>query len=208
MYPRKSKTPAEIIRLNAQGWYVEKIAAHVTWTAQTVTEVLHKWEKLGLEGLWERPRRGGKAKWKEENLVFLEECLRTEPHTYNSHQLTEKLEQERSIKLSPDRFRRVLKKRRSIGSGPGRATQQNKTRKYLDESGFCLWSEPSYTYYFRGKQKRLEQTFASGRRLTIIGFLQQQISFVYGKRDWRCEPQVLYSHDKARSRRCRKNRTD
>lgn len=22
--------------------------------------------------------------------------------------------------------------------------------KYLDESGFCLWSEPSYTYYFRG----------------------------------------------------------
>jgi hypothetical protein len=27
MYPRKSKTPAEIIRLNAQGWYVEKIAA-------------------------------------------------------------------------------------------------------------------------------------------------------------------------------------
>jgi hypothetical protein len=46
----------------------------------------------------------GKAKWKEENLVFLEECLRTEPHTYNSHQSTEKLEQERSIKLSPDRL--------------------------------------------------------------------------------------------------------
>jgi hypothetical protein len=145
--------------------------------------VLHKWEKLGRERLWERPRRGGKAKWKEENLVFLEECLRTELHTYNSHHLTEKLEQERSIKLSRDRFRRVLKKSGSIGSGLGRATKQNKTRKYLDESGFCLWSEPGYTYYFRGKQKRLEQTFASGRRLSIIGFLQQQISFVYGKRD-------------------------
>ena len=115
--------------------------------------------------------------------MFLEECLRTEPHTYNSHRLTEKLEQERSIKLSPHRFRRVLKKRRSIGSGSERATKQNKTRKYLDESGFGLWSEPGYTYYFRGKQKRLEQTFASGRRLSIIGFLQQPISFVYGKRD-------------------------
>jgi hypothetical protein len=138
----------------------------------------------------------------------LEECLRTQPHTYNSHQLTEKLEQERSIKLSPDRLRRVLKKSGSIGSGPGRATKQNNTRKYLDKSGFCLWSEPGYTYYFRGKQKRLEQTFASGRRLSIIGFIEQQISFVYGKRDWRCEPQVLYSHDKARSHRCRKNRTD
>ena len=123
MYPRKSKTPAGIIRLNAQGWYVEKIAANVNWTAQAVTEVLHKWEKLGIERLRERPLRRGKAKWKEENLVFLEEDLRTEPHTYNSHQLTEKLEQERSIKLSLDRLRRVLKKRGSIGSGLGRSSK-------------------------------------------------------------------------------------
>jgi hypothetical protein len=65
MYPRKSKTPAEIIRLNAQGWYVEKIPAHVNWTAQTVTEVLHKWEKLGIERLWERPPQGGKPNGKK-----------------------------------------------------------------------------------------------------------------------------------------------
>ncbi len=52
--------------------------------------------------------------------------------------------------------------------------------KYLDESGFCLWSEPSYTYYFKGQQKRLEQTNRRGRTLSIIGFLQPLISFVYG----------------------------
>ncbi|MEH1906037.1 MAG: transposase [Nostoc sp.] len=52
--------------------------------------------------------------------------------------------------------------------------------KYLDESGFCLWSEPGYTYYFRGEQKLLEQTKRRGRRLSIIGFLQPLISFVYG----------------------------
>ncbi|MEH2009877.1 transposase [Nostoc sp.] len=52
--------------------------------------------------------------------------------------------------------------------------------KYLDESGFCLWSEPGYTYYFRGEQKCLEQTKRRGRRLSIIGFLQPLISFVYG----------------------------
>jgi putative transposase len=52
--------------------------------------------------------------------------------------------------------------------------------KYLDESGFCAWSEPGYTYYFRGKQKRLEQTQRRGRRLSIIGFLQPLISFIYG----------------------------
>lgn len=109
--PQKVKDRAEVIRLNARGWYVEKIAAHVNWTSHTVRKVLHKWEKLGLEGLWERPGRGGKAKWKQEDLVFLEECLRKDPRTYNAHQLAKKLENERSIKLSPDRLRRVLKKR-------------------------------------------------------------------------------------------------
>ena len=52
--------------------------------------------------------------------------------------------------------------------------------KYLDESGFCAWSEPGYTYYQRGEQKRLEQTKRRGRRLSIIGFFQPLISFVYG----------------------------
>lgn len=46
--PQKVKDRAEVIRLNAHGWYVEKIAAHVNWTSQTVREVLHRWEKQGL----------------------------------------------------------------------------------------------------------------------------------------------------------------
>ena len=52
--------------------------------------------------------------------------------------------------------------------------------KYMDESGFCAWSEPSYSYYFRGEQKRVEQSQRRGRRLSIIGFLQPLISLVYG----------------------------
>ncbi|NJP22151.1 MAG: hypothetical protein HC763_27590 [Hydrococcus sp. CRU_1_1] len=52
--------------------------------------------------------------------------------------------------------------------------------KYLDESGFCAWSEPGYTYSQRGEQKRLEQTLRRGRRLSIIGLFQPLISFVYG----------------------------
>jgi len=52
--------------------------------------------------------------------------------------------------------------------------------KYLDESGFCAWSEPSYTYYQKGEQKSLEQTKRRGRRLSIIGFFQPLISFIYG----------------------------
>ncbi|MEC4812884.1 MAG: IS630 family transposase [Scytonema sp. PMC 1069.18] len=201
--PQKVKDRAEIIRLNAHGWYVEKIAVHFNLTRQTVREVLHNWKSKGLEGLWELPGRGGKSKWQEEDIIFLEECLKKEPRTYNSLQLAQKLECDRSIKLSPDRLRRVLKKgvnwKRARKSHKGKQNpiaRANKQAdldmlelsaatgeidlKYLDESGFCVWSEPGYTYYFKGEQKRLEQTKYRRRRLSIIGFLQPLISFVYG----------------------------
>ncbi len=90
--PQKVKDRAEVIRLNAHGWYVEKIAAHFNWTSQTVREVLHKWQKFGLEGLWEKSGRGGKPKYKDSDIEFLEECLKKEPRTYNSVQLAQKLE--------------------------------------------------------------------------------------------------------------------
>jgi putative transposase len=52
--------------------------------------------------------------------------------------------------------------------------------KYLDESGFCMWSEPSYSYYQLRQQKCLQQTPRRGRRLSIIGLFQPLVSFVYG----------------------------
>ena len=52
--------------------------------------------------------------------------------------------------------------------------------KYLDKSEFCAWSEPGCTYYQRGEQKNIEQTLRRVGRLSIIGFLQPLISFVYG----------------------------
>jgi transposase len=126
--PQKVKDRAEVIRLSAHGWYVEKIAAHFNWTAQTVREVLHRWEHFGLKGLWEKPGRGGKSRWAEADIVFLEECLELEPRTYNSVQLAQKLEQERSVKLSPDWLRQVLKKRGSFGNEPGKAIRENNIR--------------------------------------------------------------------------------
>jgi transposase len=128
--PQKVKDRAEVVRLSAHGWYVEKIAAHFNWTAQTVREALHKWQKLGMEGLWSKAGRGRKPKWSETDITFLEECLEREPRTYNSVQLAQKLEQERSINLSPGWLRRVLKKRGSFGSEQGKVIEVNKTQYY------------------------------------------------------------------------------
>ena len=40
--PQKVKDRASVIRLNAHGWYVEKIAANFYWASQTLRAVLHK----------------------------------------------------------------------------------------------------------------------------------------------------------------------
>ena len=51
---------------------------------------------------------------------------------------------------------------------------------YLDESGFCLWMPVAYSYFFKGEQKRLEQTQRKGNRISILGLLQPLESFAYG----------------------------
>lgn len=109
--PQKVKDRAEMLRLNAAGWYVEKIAAYFNCHPQTVRLVLKKWEKEGIEGLWELPGRGAKPKLTESDIEYLEKCVVDEARTYNSKQLAEKIEQERSKKVSKSTIRRAIKKK-------------------------------------------------------------------------------------------------
>lgn len=51
---------------------------------------------------------------------------------------------------------------------------------YLDESVFCLWMPVEYSCFFRGEQKRLEQTKRRGKRVSILGLFKPLMSFVYG----------------------------
>jgi transposase len=109
--PQRVKDRAEVVRLNAQGWYVEKIAIYFNWHMQTVRETIHRWETKGLGGLWEASGRGGKRRWQKADIEYVEACLRQDNRTYNAHQLAQKLATERQVQLSPDHLRRVLKKR-------------------------------------------------------------------------------------------------
>lgn len=49
---------------------------------------------------------------------------------------------------------------------------------YQDESGCCLWSAAGYSYFFRGEQKRQEQTPRRGQRLSIMGLWQPLFKFI------------------------------
>jgi len=100
-----------MIRLNDQGWTAPAIAEIFECQDHTVRNTLRRWQLQGLGGLWDAPGRGAKPRWQEADLRYLETTLEQEPRTYNSVQLSRILEQEREVKLSPDRIRRLLKKK-------------------------------------------------------------------------------------------------
>jgi len=202
--PQRVKDRAQIIRLNAQGWYVEKIATHFHCHPQTVRQTLYRWQDKGLGGLWDKPHPGASSRWQTQDIEHLESCLRNDPRTYNSKQLARKLASERQVNLSPGHLRQVLQKRGVIWkrTRPSHRDKQNPIERavkqadldmlqwsaacgeidlfFLDEAGFSLWMPTEYSYFFRGEQKRLEQTSRWGKRISILGLLQPLVSFVYG----------------------------
>ena len=167
-------------------------------------DCFHRWKKRGMEGLWEKTGRGRKKKWKEDDLVYVEKCLEEDSRTYNAAQLARKLATERKVVLSQDRLRKILKARgwvwkRTRYKQPNGDDPQVKLAKkadldwlfwahsageirlkFLDESGFSLWSPVSYTYARLGEQKVLEQTNRRGKRLNILGLYSLGVSFDYG----------------------------
>ena len=49
--------------------------------------------------------------------------------------------------------------------------------KYLDETGFSCWSPVQYSWIRQGQSKRLEQTISRGKRVSLIGVFQPEVSF-------------------------------
>ncbi len=106
------------------GWTVNQIANWIDWSPNTVRKTIQRWIIEGKEGLWEQPRSGRKPNWKEEDIKYIEErCDRAsvpdanrEERTYNRKQLSNLLKTERQVELSPDRIRKILKKRAIDGN--------------------------------------------------------------------------------------------
>lgn len=126
--PQRTRDRAHMLRLNAQGWTVPAIAEIFECHEHTVRATLKRWEQVGLGGLWEAPGRGAKRRWQEADMQHLEQCLEQDQRTYTSEQLSVKLKQDRQVHLSPDRLRRILKKRGGDGSGLATRNTSSKTR--------------------------------------------------------------------------------
>lgn len=202
--PLRTRTRIDVLTLSDQGLSVKQIASYLKQNETTIRRTLGRWLDRDKEGLFDEPRIGRPKKWKESDIEYLETCLEREERTYNSQQLSQKLKEERQVELSPQRIRKILKKKdwkwkRTKVSLKGKQNKEEKLAKkadlqtlklyqeeglvkikYLDEAGFCLWSPVSYSYVKKGKQKAIKQTKKRGRRISILGIFAQEESFDYG----------------------------
>jgi transposase len=112
--PARVRERAHVVRLNAAGKSTSEIASIYECHPHTVRATVQRWECRGLGGLWESSGRGGKPKWTQADLEYIEQCLAQEPRTYNSKQLARKLKEERLVDLSSTRIREILKKKISL----------------------------------------------------------------------------------------------
>ena len=108
---KRTKQRAEALRLSSRGWTVYQIAEYFDCNPQTIRQTIHKWRKEGISGLDDRPKTGRPRQWQEEDMSYLEKCLREDAQVYNSKQLSRKLEEDRKVTLSSDRIRKVLKQK-------------------------------------------------------------------------------------------------
>ena len=82
--PRRVKERAQVIRLSNQGMYNDKIAKYIGRSIRTVRGTINRWRKKGLGGLWDAAHPGAQRRWQEEDMEYLEDCLRKEQRTYNT----------------------------------------------------------------------------------------------------------------------------
>ena len=113
--PERTRKRAEILRLNARVWKVKEIANWVNFSENTIRKTISKWLFEGNVALWDNPRTGRKKTWKEEDIKYIEERSQEDEKTYNSKQLSKIWEKERKVKLTPERIRKILKKRATDG---------------------------------------------------------------------------------------------
>jgi transposase len=116
--PQRTRDRAHILRLNSQGWSVAAIAKMFECHEHTVRATIKRWQASGLSGLWEAPGRGAKRRWIDADIEYIETRLKEETRTYNSVQLSRILREERSVHISSDRLREILKKKIPMETNP------------------------------------------------------------------------------------------
>jgi transposase len=102
----------------------------------TVRATIKRWPSSGLSGLWEAAGRGAKRRWTDEDMEYIETCLKDQTRIYNSLQLSSrKLTQARAVNLSSDRLREILQKKLPMETHPSQSSQKARPDQTGNQTG-------------------------------------------------------------------------
>lgn len=186
---------AHFLLLIAQGFTISQLLKIFPTSHKTLYNWLNAWEQRGILGLYNRPGRGRKPLFNDEQKKQIKEWVEENPK--NLKAVIEKIKEEWNIECSKDTIKRIIKSlnmtwrrvRKAVG---GQADPEDYSRRleeleelkekdeqgeidlrYLDEAGFCL--VPCVPYAWQEKGETIELESRSGKkRLNVLGLMSRQ----------------------------------
>jgi transposase len=185
------RTRAHAIILSAKGYEINEIADIFLVKRDTVSSWIDNWQKNGIEGLYDKPRKGTTPKINEGDLEKIKEIIEETPNS--PKKILAKIQKQLKKTISASTLRRIIKKirkrwKRVRGSLKNKRQQEEYDKAqqeiielkksenegvldivYFDESGFSL--SPSIPYAYQNIGETIEIQISKSKRLNVLGFL-------------------------------------
>lgn len=189
----RARARAHSILLSSEGLQIKDIARVYQVDRDTVATWIKKWEKEGIESLYDKPRSGRPAKLTPEEKTLARQYITEEPRCLK--QVVERLYQKTAKRLSLSSLKRLAKKARlrwkrvrkslkHLRDPEAFATCQRELEAlqkqedqgkleiyYFDEAGFSL--EPCIPYAWQETGTVIEVPSIKGGRINVIGFMNR-----------------------------------
>jgi len=193
----RARVRAHSLVLSSQGLKINEIAKVYQVDRDTVATWITKWEKAGVESLYDKPRSGRPAKLTPEEKDLARQYIIEEPRCLK--QVVERLHQKTAKRLSISSLKRLAKKarlrwkrvrkslkslrdpeefakcQRELEALQKQEDQGKIALYYFDESGFSL--EPCIPYAWQETGTVIEVPASKGGRINVLGFMNRDNDF-------------------------------
>lgn len=182
---------AHCILLSSQNYSIAQLRDIFGVSRKTLSNWFNNWEAQGVVGLYNRPGRGRKATFSQEQIEQIRVWTQQSPRQLK--QVVQKVQQAWDITISTKKIKRVLKAvsmswhrfRRVVGGHPDLQEYAEKQARleswkrleaqgeldlyYLDEAGFCLIPCIPYAWQPIGETLGIESR--RSHRLNVLGLM-------------------------------------
>ena len=195
---------AHCILLSFKGYPVTELRAIFAVTRKTIYTWLDDWDRERLVGLYDRPGRGRKKTFDDEEQQQIRDWAKATPHNLNP--VLSKIKETWKVEVSKTTVKRILKSfsmswrrlRRRPAKQPDPVEYEAKKQqlevlkhqdeqgeldlRYMDESGFCLVPYVSYAWQEKGETLALPSQ--RSKRLNVLGLMNRRnelVPYVFDK---------------------------